>query len=173
MNSFAKGEIYLLPGDSTFIADVMNQNCPFKYGIAPIFTEKNGVPVVYVNLNSISFYSKYPEECLNVLEYLGSYKIQKYFAENGRPVTNIKALKHLNIQNIDKFSRNNLCDGLAQGSVLSSSEIDIYEYRSTVVSHEMLKWQNGIINGAEMLENLRRKTAFYYRTKGYNNSCNT
>ena len=115
LDSLAQGEFFILPGNSVYLADIMSQSHTLRYGIVPACTEKGGAPVIDVNLNAISHYSPYPEECLRLLEYLGSYEVQKYFAEHGRPVANVRALEHLQIPGLDQFSLGNLRDGLAKG----------------------------------------------------------
>ncbi len=170
LDRLSKGDFFILPGTSVFLSDIMQGRRRLRHGIMPAATEAGGSPVLETNLNVISHYTSYPEECLQILRYLASFETQKRFAENGRTVCNIRALEHLRIAGLDSFSLGNLRDGLSRGRIISSSDRNIFDYWSTVVTHEMIRWQTGKISGPEMLDALRRKTEFYYRSIERRNS---
>jgi maltose-binding protein MalE len=161
---FLEGKTPILMGNASWMAQIVEKS-PFEAGIMPQFIEKSGVRQIASNINSISAWTPYPEECFEILKYLSGYEAQKILAENGRPVANLKANKHLKFKRFDDKALEKVMRSWEDGRVLSSGDPGIDEYIKTVINPEISKWQKRELSSYEFVVVLKRKTNFFYRSK--------
>ncbi|MDD5598638.1 MAG: extracellular solute-binding protein [Victivallaceae bacterium] len=164
IKEFSKGKAPILMGNTCWMSEIHSQ-CPFEWGIIPQSAEAEGAVQIATNLNAISAFTSYPEECLDILKYLASCEPQRFLAENGRLVANREACASLRAPGLDEPSRGNILLSLERSRMISTTDIHIDEYISMIINPEMKKWQRGQFSAAEFIAGLKRKTRFYYRGK--------
>ena len=90
---------------------------------------------------------------------------QSYLAANERMVANRCASDSLDIKGVEHESLRRMLASFAQGKLISTADINMDEYINTTMNSEMKRWQRGAISAEQLIENLRRKTKFFFRGK--------
>ncbi len=164
INTFTAGKTPILMGNSCWMPRLQD-TCPFEFGIVPQFAEVEGFSALATNLNVLSAFTPYPEECLAVLRYLKDCTAQKYLAEKGRIVANQRANDSLRIAGLDKQSHAHIRAALKKGKVIRTADIHIDDYINKIVNIETQKWQSSLFSAEELIDVLRRKTSYFYRAR--------
>ncbi len=135
----------------------------FGLKLLPLPLEDNGKASLAANVNVISRSSRYPMECVEILNHMGSYEVQSAFAKGGRLVAHRRANAHLKIKGLDTESLGNLIAALERGAVPLGDSMPFIEFTHTVIFHEMEKWRQGQIDSRGFLDCVRKKARFFFK----------
>lgn len=162
MYDFLSERTVMTQGSSSWLYTFDYQK-PFTWGILPLPQIPHGNGSLYMQV--ISNYTLFPLECIDMLNYLGSSEVQSLFAENGCIIAHRQASKKLKIPGFENGSLSLLNMTIANTEVFNAPDSYYYEYLNLIFLSELLLWQNGNYDMKQFLENLQKKTRYYYRAK--------
>jgi DNA-binding transcriptional regulator YhcF (GntR family) len=137
--------------------------CPFDFGVLPVPIEEDCSCDAETVLSCITNSSRYPMECADILKYMASFDVQKFFASEGRMIARMDASKYLKINGLDEESIDNLLSCLRYGIVEKNNSREIGEFTHTVVFYEMRDWQQGKIDVDEFINRVRIKAKYFFK----------
>jgi DNA-binding transcriptional regulator YhcF (GntR family) len=160
---FFSEKVIFMFGNSCWLPSFKNMN--ILWGVMPEPLElpenvmQNGLGEV------ISKYTPYPQECADFMEYLGSFEVQKPFAEEGRLIAHKKASEYFSFPGLDEVSTANLLKTSREGTIFSANGKFIGNYNESIMNHEMHDWQHRKLSGEDFVNQLSTKTKLFFRSK--------
>jgi DNA-binding transcriptional regulator YhcF (GntR family) len=128
-------------------------------GVHEDFRETNGHSLVFGGLNVIAQDTLYPQECLEVLRWLGQAETQKIFTKKGKTVANRAAMKSFNpLKGPEEVKT--IFDRTLERTTTS------YKFVTPgsglrILNSELNKWKNGEYTTKKLLAELDKKLDYY------------
>lgn len=154
-DNFMAGRSALSFGNTSWIPRFQSSRF-FSWGVLPEAYECGGFTRLFGIINCISAYTYCHMECLDILNYLASFKVQESFAKLGRCVAHRKACSSLTVRNLDGQSKDTLLQSLETGRLIHNRDIFQNDFMH-VASPTMLKWYSGAVSAEELCATLREK----------------
>jgi DNA-binding transcriptional regulator YhcF (GntR family)/ABC-type glycerol-3-phosphate transport system substrate-binding protein len=161
-SSFFTGSGMTVFGAASWTSDFMKQ-CTFKWGFLPNLLEPNGAAQAHTNLNCISNTTPYPEECLEIINYLGQPETQKILSSYGRLTASREANQEIKWNNFNYDTLNNLHLDLDNSKIVRTDNPYLNEYITTLFDQEIRIWQDRQCSIPELMDSLKKKTRFFQR----------
>lgn len=108
-------------------------------------------------LCSISSLTCHPEECLSLLNHLGSTGTQRTFALKGKPVARRDSCAELRLEGLGPASKAKFISMIESGRVLAKNSENSGEFLERVLLPESERWRSGRLTARQYLDSIQRK----------------
>ncbi len=164
LETFMQKDIPLVIGSSSWLP-VISKYMKDEWEMSSMFQEDKGACSLSSNINVVSSGTPYPEECVEILNWLAKAETQRFWSSRGRLVANKSANSLLNLDEIDAESRKKLDVSIEKGKMRYSSSPHTDECILNVINPEFMKWQEGHCNAREFIGNLNRKVRHFLNAR--------
>lgn len=158
---FAHRKIAVMMG-SLYWLDKLADEEPISFHLIGDPLGEAGKTHVDAQFFGVSITSQYPLECQDFLNHLAGSDVLRTFAQSGRTTANRKANEHFRFKAADAIIPGGLDGVFESGSLWQCADPHIFPYMNTVVANEFSAWRDGRLETEDLLENLERKTKFFY-----------
>ncbi len=161
---FLRGQTLSIMGSSSWL-DRFDEHRELLWQVVPALVLPGGRGHINSHVAVISSATPYPEECRDLLNWIGSQEMQCRYASLGRLTANRVANRCYTRRDPTRSLHGVFDAALEVGICGRSPEPRLSDFENNLVWQEMVRWQEGEISVEQMQSNIARKARFFSRAQ--------